>query len=210
MVKRSSVFINCPFDVKYKPLFDAILFAVWDCGYEPVSALASDDSGHVRVEKIHRMIDSSQFGIHDISRTELDDVNKLPRFNMPFELGLFLGSKTFGNARNKRKATLILDKEPYRYQKFISDIAGQDIHSHNNHPNEAIRIIRNWLQQHLSYSRTMPPLPSGKIIVERYERFRSELVAFAARARLDSSRLTYADYIWLVKAWLASNALAKS
>lgn len=208
MAKRSSVFINCPFDVTYKPLFDAILFSVWDCGYEPVCALANDDSGRVRVEKIHRLIDSSRFGIHDISRTELDDATKLPRFNMPFELGLFLGSKTYGNARNKRKVTLILDKEPYRYQKFISDIAGQDIHSHKNQPNEAIRVVRNWLQQHVRHGRSSSPLPSGKIIVERYERFRSELAAFAERARLDSSRLTYADYSWLVKAWLESNALA--
>ena len=208
MAKRSSVFINCPFDANYKPLFDAILFAVWDCGYEPVCALAKDDSGRVRVEKIYRLIDASQFGIHDISRTELDDLNKLPRFNMPFELGLFLGAKTFGKAKNKRKATLIFDKESYRYQKFISDIAGQDIHSHNNQPNEAIRVVRNWLQQHLKHGKGSSPLPGGKIIVERYQRFRSELAPFAERARLDSSRLTYADYNWLVKAWLESNALA--
>jgi len=32
---------------------------------------------------------------HDISRTELNE-HSLPRFNMPLELGLFLGASRFG------------------------------------------------------------------------------------------------------------------
>lgn len=29
----TDVFINCPFDDDYKPLFDAVVFAVHDCGF---------------------------------------------------------------------------------------------------------------------------------------------------------------------------------
>ena len=29
---NDNVFINCPFDAIYKPLFDAMIFAVHDCG----------------------------------------------------------------------------------------------------------------------------------------------------------------------------------
>ena len=49
---------------------------------------------------------------------------------MPLELGLFLGAKRFGRGEQKSKTCLILDVERYRYQKFISDISGQDIAAH--------------------------------------------------------------------------------
>jgi len=43
------------------------------------------------------IIRDSQFGIHDVSRVELDDANRLPRFNMPLELGLFLRAKALAH-----------------------------------------------------------------------------------------------------------------
>src|SRR5205085_10402919 len=124
---NESVFINCPFDGEYKALFDAIVFAVNDCGFVPRCALEEDDGSQVRVQKIYEIIAACRLGIHDLSRTEVDETTRLPRFNMPLELGAFLGAKHFGNNRQKRKACLILDSEKYRYQKFISHIAGQDI-----------------------------------------------------------------------------------
>src|ERR1043165_1148256 len=123
----TGVFINCPFDAKYKPLFDCLIFTTIYCGYLARSALEIDDGSQVRIEKIFQIIQESQFGIHDLSRTELDKSSKLPRFNMPLELGVFLGAKRFGKGAQKRKYCLILDRSEYRYQKFISDISGQDI-----------------------------------------------------------------------------------
>jgi hypothetical protein len=84
-------------------------------------ALEIDDGSQVRIERILRIISECRFGIHDLSRTELDRRNRLPRFNMPLELGLFLGAKRFGNRAQREKVCLILDREPYRYQRFISD-----------------------------------------------------------------------------------------
>jgi hypothetical protein len=57
-----------------------------------------------------------RFGIHDISRIEHDTVNHLPRFNMPFELGLFLGARHFGGRPQRGKHCLVLEAERYRYQ----------------------------------------------------------------------------------------------
>jgi hypothetical protein len=34
-----SVFVNCPFDAEYRPLFHAIVFAIHDCGFAARSAL---------------------------------------------------------------------------------------------------------------------------------------------------------------------------
>src|SRR5436309_3664590 len=113
----SAVFLNVPFDADYRPLFEALVFAVTDCAFVPRCALEASDGGHVRVEKIAHIITACNFGVHDISRTELDKKSRLPRFNMPFELGLFLGAKRFGTGRQKRKSTLILDRERYRFQQ---------------------------------------------------------------------------------------------
>jgi hypothetical protein len=127
----TGVFINCPFDTAYKRLFDCLVFTIIYCGYLARSALEIDDGSQVRIEKIFGIIEESQFGIHNLSRTELDDLSNLPRFNMPLELGIFLGAKRFGPGIQRKKYCLILDRSAYRYQKFISDIAGQDIRTHN-------------------------------------------------------------------------------
>src|SRR4051794_33073795 len=110
------VFINCPFDAQYKKLFEAITFAVFDCGFLPRCARELDDGSQVRIEKILDLIASCKFGIHDISRTESDPRSQLPRFNMPLELGIFLGAKRYGEGQQREKVGLILDRQPYRYQ----------------------------------------------------------------------------------------------
>src|SRR6266403_3735989 len=108
-----------------KGLFDAIVFAVHDCGFVARCALEASDSEEARIGKILAIIAKCKFGIHDISRTELSKNTKLPRFNMPLELGLFLGDKTFGRRGPRAKVFLILDRQKYRYQKYCSYISCQ-------------------------------------------------------------------------------------
>jgi hypothetical protein len=103
-----SVFVNCPFSVEYQPIFRAILFSVFACAYWPRCALEVSDSSENRLSKIQEIIRQSRFGIHDISFMNLDRRSRLPRFNMPFELGLFLAAKSFGSGRQRRKVALIL------------------------------------------------------------------------------------------------------
>ena len=94
--KANHVFINCPFDSRYKPIFNAIVFSVYDLGFVARCSLEEDDAADFRLAKIERMIEQCRFGINDISAVALDDATKLPRFNMPLELGLFLGCRRFG------------------------------------------------------------------------------------------------------------------
>src|SRR6266404_6794584 len=123
---------------------------------------------------------SRQYGIHDISRTEITSASGLPRFNMPLELGMFLAAKRFGVGRQRKKVCLILDSMPYRYQQFISDIAGQDIQVHNNSDKEAISVVRNWLR---SASRSTV-LPGGMEIYRRFQLFEQELPALCGELKL--------------------------
>ena len=193
-----NVFINCPFDSTYKPLFDAIVFTVHDCGFMARCALEEEDTSQVRIDKIYTIIADCRYGIHDISRTELDEISGLPRFNMPLELGIFLGAKKFGVKEQKRKNCLVLDREPYRYQQFISDIAGQDIQVHNNSPEAVIKVVRNWLR---TTSRRQT-LPSGNIISERYQNFMRDLPQMAQDFQLEVNDLIFNDYVWVLGKWL--------
>lgn len=135
-----SVFVNCPFDRRYAPMFRAIVFVVHDLGFEARCALEVSDATQNRYQKILGIIGQCRYGIHDISRTQPGQFG-LPRFNMPLELGLFLGAKAFGDPEQHQKAGLILDRLPYRYQRFISDLAGQDVQSHRDSP-ERVADIR--------------------------------------------------------------------
>lgn len=195
------VFVNCPFDEAYKDIFYAIIFTVFDCGYNVRCALEVQDSSEVRIEKITKIIRECKYGIHDISCTELDKNSGLPRFNMPFELGMFIGAKRFGDNRQRKKVCLILDKERYRYQRFISDIAGQDVQSHKNDVHEVIKVLRNWLQN--ASGRTV--IPGGSEILRRYQLLKSDLPVLCAKLRLDVDEMIFSDYINIVSIWLKEN-----
>ena len=198
MLYAGNVFINCPFDKEYLILRNALLFAIFDCGFIPRCALEEDDSGNVRFNKIQKIIAECRFGVHDISRTELDDQTQTPRFNMPLELGVFLGAKHFGNKQQKGKVCLVLDRERYRYQAFISDIAGHDIRSHDNNPEKVITHIRNWLNT-ASGRKT---IPGGRAIINRWRQFEADLPAVCEKSFIEVDELTYNDRTNFISEWL--------
>ena len=92
---NDNVFINCPFDTPYKPLFWAIIFTIQDCAFTARCAQEEDNAGEVRITKIIKIIDECRYGIHDISKADLDATTQLARFNMPLELGIFFGAHHF-------------------------------------------------------------------------------------------------------------------
>jgi hypothetical protein len=54
------VFINCPFDDLYKPLFHATVFTVTFLGFDAICALERDGAQDLRLQKIISMIDESK------------------------------------------------------------------------------------------------------------------------------------------------------
>jgi hypothetical protein len=193
-----NVFINCPFDAAYAPMFEAIVFAVKDAGFEPRSSLERLDSSQVRLHKIIELIRRSRYSIHDLSRTELDDATALPRFNMPLELGIDLGCKAFSRA-HAGKSLLIFDAEQHRFQKYLSDIGGQDIHRHANNPRIAVTRVRDWLRAESG----IESIPSGSLMFERYVEFRKKLPETCAALRLDVDDLTFVDLSRAVARWIS-------
>ncbi|WP_213271513.1 hypothetical protein [Hyphomonas sp.] len=196
-----SVFINCPFSDDFAPMFRAMVFAVVDCGYEPRCALETNDGGQIRLQKIEAIIEQSKFGIHDLSNMELDEKNFLPRFNMPLELGLFLGARRFGSGTQKDKRLIILDKEPHRYKIAMSDISGRDISHHSGDPGEAILCIRDWLK---TVSRRKN-IPGAKYIVERYQRYEIDLPEICKLLKYDADTLIFNDLWETMVEWQKAN-----
>jgi len=192
-----NVFVNCPFDLRYRRLFRAIVFSVIDCGFVPKCALELTDSSVERLDKIFDLIAECRLGIHDISKTQLDYKNRLPRFNMPLELGMFLGAKRFGTREQTKKNCIIMDTEKFRCQKFISDIGGKDIEAHNNDISKAIIAVRNWLG---TYSKALIPGPSK--IEEKYSDFLYQLPQQCRQVYLVPKELTFVDYRLLAEEWL--------
>lgn len=181
-----------------------MVFTIIVSGYHPVCALDATDGAEIRVAKIAKMIGSCDWGIHDISRVEVDAVNGLPRFNMPLEFGIHLGARLLGEPRHKQKRALVLDAAPHRYDLGISDISGQDIEVHNNDPGTAIGCVRNWLSEHRRSD--APPLLGVAAMQSDYRVFRDEIEAVLAAKRLDTlDSLTHNDFLWAVRDWLASS-----
>lgn len=201
---EDQVFLNVPFDTRYAKLLHALVFAVHECGLVARCALEQDDGGQVRVDKLYQIIRDCRLGIHDLSRTTLDTKNRLPRFNMPFELGVFLGARQYGSAIHRRKSCLILDRDRYRYQIFCSDISGQDIRAHHNEVSQALTAVRNWLQANLPGNRR---LPGPTTLIGRYVDFRRQLPYMCRVENLRAAELTFLDYRRLVSTWIEVNSL---
>ena len=194
---KKSVFVNAPFTADRQAIFDAIVFSVLACGFTPRCALEIDNAGQARFDKIVALIRDCHLGVHDISYMELDD--GLPRFNMPFELGLFLGADRFGASWVGRKACTIFDREPFRYQRALSDIAGQDIRAHGCDPERASSETRLWLSHHLDRDGL---IPGAAAIWGMYREFQVELPDLAALSMRNSTDLTFLERRHLATEWL--------
>lgn len=195
------VFINCPYDDDYKPFFEAAIFTVIRCGFNARSAAEVVGSIQNRLDKIKHIIAECPLAIHDISRTELHPDHGLPRFNMPFELGLFMGAQFFGDASQQAKDCIVLDRDIKRYRDFLSDIGGQDIAAHGNEPRQLVAAVGEFLNSHSTV-----PLPDGEVIWEEYQTFRGELPEICKELKQKPERLKFRNFHYIVSNYVSENA----
>lgn len=205
-VQKDAVFINCPFSDDYKKLFHCIIFCVLACGFRPRSALEAGDAGDIRLDKIVRLIKESHYSIHDLSAVELDKVNSLPRFNMPFELGLVIGCKKVAGAKYANRPILVMELNDYTSQKCLSDIAGQDLKAHNGCTNRTTKIVRTWLFQ--QSKRT--DIPGYVRIRNAFDSFYQVLPELCNEAGLDAAEVSYSDFVNLAQQWLIEQNAASA
>jgi len=203
MAFNTNVFINCPFDNQYKRLLHPIIFTILYSKLEPkISKL--EDSGSIRIKQILKLIKESKYSIHDLSRMKSKKSGELARFNMPFELGLDLGTREIGTGLLKKKKCLILDIERYRYQAALSDISGSDIASYGkrNQIEKIIETIRDWFTTVLH-----PIQPSSSKLYLEYTEFISDLQIELEQLSFnkdDIKKLTNSEYIHYAKKWISN------
>lgn len=193
-----SVFINCPFDEQYMPLLRAMVFSIYRCGFYPRCAMEEDDGLDNRLSKILRIIEACKYGIHDISRTELNP-GGLPRFNMPFELGLFYACKHYGNGHSNKVAA-IFEHTKYSYQQTISDLNGVDTKDHNGDYKILIRKISTWL----ATASKRKTIPGYLIIIDDFDLFELNLPLILLESGLTLENLTFNDLTAIIEDWLKS------
>lgn len=153
-------------------------------------------------------MEASKYSIHDISRCEPLNPGDLPRFNMPYEMGLDIGCMRFGNNQMKEKLCLIIEKEKNRYDKVISDISGQDIKEHGDDPEKLLAKVLEWFDNILQDS-----LPGAAIVWEKYNdcyadiRFKLKNKGMIV-SEIDS--LAISSFIKAIRPWIANNTELKA
>jgi hypothetical protein len=137
-----AVFINCPYDAAFAPLFDAIVFACVCYGFLPRSAIDSGSSGTTRIERILVGLLACPYSIHDLSRCRGEGQENLARFNMPLELGMAILLTRMATGGHEWMA---LAPEGARYDEYASDLAGFDLERHDGSVPGVVTKVSGWL-----------------------------------------------------------------
>jgi len=145
------VFINCPFDGDYLPLFNATVFTTVCCGLIPISSLAEVDPSISRLDKLIELISHAKYSLHDLCRCHGEGADNLARLNMSLELGISIGlsrSKILnapGEFFLENNWFLLVPNRLHEkaYQQFISDLQGSDPMSHGETQESIVTAIMN-------------------------------------------------------------------
>jgi hypothetical protein len=166
--RNLSVFINCPFDPAYEPIFDGIVFATVCCGYAPRCALETSTVAEPRIKRIVQAIRESKYSIHDLCRCKGHGDKNLARFNMPLELGIAMAER-FGTSRpDNWHDWLVLVPKDNLYASFVSDLAGYDPKQIDETAEEIIPAVMSWLS---TREDAVEPLPVPRDILALLPRF---------------------------------------
>ena len=201
------VFLNCPFDADYLPLMRRVVFTIHACEFTARVALETTGSERARLERLVTMIGECRLGIHDLSRVTAG-THGLPRFNMPFECGIFYGALKYGTGNQKRKRFLLLDAKAHQHQQTLSDAAGLDPRIHDNDPRNLVACVRDFLAD----GRDPKPMGPTKIL-ELFGGFEAALPGIARDAQTtvaDIEPLTaFNDWHLLAARWLKQRAAGR-
>lgn len=116
-----SVFLNVPYDKQYARLFVALIAGLVGLGRSPRCALEAQREGSKRLDQIYGLLAGCGSSIHDLSRVTLSRSSRLPRFNMPFELGI-----AFGLSQSAGHRIFVLETKPHRLPASLSDMNAFD------------------------------------------------------------------------------------
>lgn len=139
-VQADSVFLNIPYDNRFRRLYLAYIVGLTQLGLTPRATLGIP-GGERRLDRILALIQSCRYSIHDLSRVELDRTPPpTPRFNMPCELGLTI---TWEKLNPDRHTWFVFESRVRRLQKSLSDLDGTDPNIHGGTVEGIMRELCN-------------------------------------------------------------------
>jgi hypothetical protein len=139
-VKPNAVFVNIPYDKRFRSLYLAYIVGLTQLGLEPRTTLGIP-GGERRLDRILALMQSCRYSIHDLSRVQLDrNPPRTPRFNMPFELGLAV---TWAKLNPGQHSWFVFESRERRVQKSLSDLNGTDPNIHDGTVEGVMREICN-------------------------------------------------------------------
>ncbi len=148
----NAVFLNIPYDQKFRRLYVAYIVGLVHLGLEPHATLTLP-GGTRRLDKIFSEIRACRYSIHDLSRVTLDrNSPATPRFNMPFELGLAVAWEKLSPGHHTWFA---FESKAYRLQKSLSDLNGSDPHIHDGEVTGVMRELASAFRR----PRNQPTIP---------------------------------------------------
>ena len=132
------MFLNVPFDRSYEPLFVALVAGLTMLGMRPRCVLELTERGEGRLQRISTLLRGCQASIHDLSRIQTSVINgrRVPRFNMPFELGQAVMLRVF-----QPHDVHVLESTPHRLAQSVSDLGGIDPLIHGGNPKVLSRCL---------------------------------------------------------------------
>jgi hypothetical protein len=181
-VQPNAVFLNIPYDTKFRELYLAYIAGLVHLGLVPRVTLGLP-GGKRRLDKILAEIRGCRYSIHDLSKVALDRSPPFatPRFNMPFELGLAVG---WEKSNPTKHTWFIFEAKTYRLQKSLSDLNGSDPQIHDGQASGVMRELSNVFRR----PRNQPTVPEMMTTFNAISRRVPKILAEAGTNNLFEAR----------------------
>ncbi len=182
-VNQNGVFLNIPYDQKFRSLYLAYIAGLVHLGFVPRVTLGLP-GGARRLDKILAEIRGCRYSIHDLSRVGLDRNPPFatPRFNMPFELGLAVA---WEKSNPTKHTWFVFEAKPYRVLKSLSDLNGTDPQIHGGQVSGIMRELSNVFRR----PRNQPTVPEMMATFNVISRRSAKILAEAGGASLFEARI---------------------
>jgi hypothetical protein len=161
----ADVFLNIPFDRKREYLYLSLIASIVAVGLNPRSVVEVPVDAS-RLDRLFALVRSCRYSLHDLSAVEVTAKPfRVPRFNMPFELGLAAALHLQDEAQHSFR---LLEAVQYRLDQSLGDMKGYDVYIHHADPKGVFRAVRNMFAKLPG-----PPMTAEREFLTVYETLRS-------------------------------------
>jgi hypothetical protein len=136
IIEAGSVFLNVPFDSRYRTLLIALVAGLTAIGRKPHCVLEVPSS-ESRLERIYELPARCEASVHDLSRVSLSGPQRVPRFNMPFEAGIAWALRR----HRPPHAFFLLEEKDHRLEHSLNDLNGYDVRTHKGTQSGILRCL---------------------------------------------------------------------